>query len=253
VRTTVRRSTGFGVMTNTLAEDVRPRAVILGASVAGVAAVCWVLAARRMSGVDMGPGADLGTFSFFAATWATMMAAMMLPSALPAVLANDREARRAPPVLFIVSYLAVWMVVGIVVFFAYRGARGAQLGFLEWDRGGAYVAGAAVVAAGIYELTPVKRACLHRCRARAAHNGAFRDGIRYGIDCVGCSAGLMLVLFAVGVMSLFWMAIVAVLVFVQKVPAGGTRLVAPVAVLLLGLGFWIALAPASVPELTLPM
>src|SRR4029077_17134215 len=95
-----------------------------------------------------------GTFSFFAATWATMMAAMMLPSALPAVLANDREARRAPPVLFVVSYLAVWVVVGIVVFFAYRGARATQLGVLEWDRGGAYVAGAAVVAAGGVEREP---------------------------------------------------------------------------------------------------
>jgi len=78
-------------------------------------------------------------------------------------------------------------------------------------------------------------------------------GLRYAANCVGCSAGLMLLLFAVGVMSLFWMALVTVLVFLQKVPRGGTRLVAPVAVLLIGLGFWIALAPGSVPGLTLPM
>jgi len=223
-------------------------AVLLGAAL-----VTWIVTVSRMHGMDAGPGTDLGGLGWYVGIWVTMMAAMMLPSALPAVLSNDGAARRARPVLFVFSYLAVWSVVGAVVFFACRGARAAQLGFLEWDRGGAYVAGAAVVAAGIYELTPLKRACLHRCRTRAARNGAFGDGLRYGVDCVGCSAGLMLVLFAVGVMSLFWMAIVAALVFVQKVPAGGTRLVAPVAVLLLGLGFWIALAPASVPALTLPM
>jgi predicted metal-binding membrane protein len=240
-------------MTNTLAEEVRGRAVIVGASVAAVAAVCWALAARRMSGMNMGPGTDLGTLSFFTATWATMMAAMMLPSALPAVLSFDRAARGVPPVLFVISYLAVWSAVGVAVFAAYRSVRAEHLGFLGWDRGGAYVAGAAVITAGIYELTPLKRACLSRCRACATREGALGAGIRYGIDCVGCSAGLMLVLFTVGVMSLFWMAIVAVLVFVQKVPARRTRLVAPVAVLLLALGVWIALAPSSVPGLTLPM
>jgi predicted metal-binding membrane protein len=182
---------------------------------------------------------------------------MMLPSALPAVLSFGREARRpfSSPAVFMAGYLAVWTLVGIAAFGAYRGVRSGQFGFLRWDREGAYVAGAAVVAAGLYELAPLKRACLRRCRARAgrAGEGGVRAGLRYAGNCVGCSAGLMLLLFAVGVMSIFWMLVVAVLVFAQKVPARGPRLVVPVALLLVGLGAWIAFAPSSVPGLTLPM
>jgi predicted metal-binding membrane protein len=240
-------------MTNTLADPARGRQVALGASVAAVAAVCWLIAARRMSGMDMGPGTDLGSLSFFTATWATMMAAMMLPSALPAVLSSG--ARRPRSVLFLVGYLAAWTLAGVVAFFAYRAVRAEHFGFLGWQRDGAYVAGAAVVAAGLYELAPLKRACLQRCRTSAERGTgrAGRDGLRYAVDCLGCSAGLMLVLFAVGVMSVLWMAVVAALVFVQKVPAWGARVVAPLAVALLGLGVWVALAPSSVPGLTLPM
>jgi predicted metal-binding membrane protein len=210
-----------------------------------------------MSGMNMGPGGDLGSLSFFAATWVTMMAAMMLPSALPAVLTAGRAARRplSSPVLFVAGYLGVWLLAGLAAFGAFRGARSAQFASLRWDRDGAYVAGTAVIAAGVYELAPLKRACLRRCRAHAgrAGEGGGRSGLRYAANCVGCSAGLMLLLFAVGVMSSFWMLVVAALVFAQKVPAGGPRLVAPVALLLVGLGVWIAFAPSSVPGLTLPM
>ena len=243
-------------MTST-ATDARPdlRGAALGVALTGVAAACWFVAARQMRGMDMGPGASLGSLSFFTATWATMMAAMMLPSAVPAVLAFDRSSprRTVPSVLFVVGYLAVWTAVGVAAFFAYLGVRAAHLDVLAWDRDGAYVAGAAVVAAGVYELAPLKRACLLRCRGPITTRGSAREGLRYAGNCVGCSAGLMLVLFAVGVMSVVWMLIVALLVFVQKVPAGGVRLVTPVASLLVGLGVWIALAPSSVPGLTLPM
>ena len=231
------------------------RAAALAVSVTTVAAVCWVVAVRQMSGMDMGPGTDLGSLSFFTATWAAMMAAMMLPSAIPAVLSFDRSARGRPPapVLFAVSYLGVWTVVGVALFFAYHGVRAAHLGFLGWSRDGAAVSGIAVVAAGLYELAPLKRACLRRCRAPADRAAPVQAGLGYAANCIGCSAGLMFVLFVLGVMSVFWMLIVAVLVFVQKVPAWGPRLVVPVAMLLLGLGVWIAFAPSSVPGLTLPM
>ena len=76
------------------------RGALLAVSVAGVAAACWVVALRQMSGMDMGPGADLGSFSFFAPTWATMMAAMMLPSVLPAVLSFDGVERAGTAALF---------------------------------------------------------------------------------------------------------------------------------------------------------
>src|SRR5215208_4629756 len=125
-----------------------------------------------MRGMDMGPGTHLGSLSFFAGTWTVMMAAMMLPSALPAV-ASFAGRRAAAPLLFAASY-----VVGIVAFAAYRGIRAADLGFLAWDRAGAWIAGAAVVAAGLYELTPLKRASLGRCRAAISTANPVAAGLR---------------------------------------------------------------------------
>jgi len=217
-----------------------------------LAAAAWAATVVRMRGMDMGPGTDLGSLSFFAVTWTVMMAAMMLPSALPAV-ASFSDRRAAPSLVFAASYVAVWAVVGIAAFAAYRGIRAADLGFLAWDRAGAWIAGAAVVAAGLYELTPLKRASLRRCRAGSLTASPVAAGLRYGANCVGCSAGLMLVLFALGVMSITWMIVVAALIFVEKVPRIGPSLPAPIALVLVAAGVWIALDASSVPGLTSPM
>jgi predicted metal-binding membrane protein len=228
---------------------VRAQIVVPTLALAGAA---WLVAIVRMRGMDMGPGTDLGSLSFFAGTWTVMMAAMMLPSALPAIA---RRRHAAASLLFAVSYVAVWAVVGIIAFAAFRAIRSAELGFLAWDRAGAWVAGAAVVAAGLYELTPFKRASLGRCRADSDRGVARKPmvaGLRYAANCVGCSAGVMVVLFALGVMSITWMIVVAALVFVEKVPRVGASLPTPVALLLFGLGLWIALDPSTVPGLTSP-
>ena len=128
-----------------------------------------------------------------------------------------------------------------------------DLGWLAWDRDGPYAAGAVVVAAGIYELTPSKRLSLRRCRS-APHSGdAFRSGLAHGVDCVGCSGALMAVLFVLGAMSLFWMAVVAAAIFAQKVLPHGPRLAPAFAVALVALGMWVAVSPASVPGLTEPI
>jgi len=218
-----------------------------------LAAAAWLVTVLRMRGMDMGPGTDLGSLSFFAGVWTVMMAAMILPSALPAIAALADRRRRTAPVLFAATYVAVWAAAGLGAFVAYRGIRAAGLGFLAWDRAGAWIAGAAVVAAGLYELTPLKRASLGRCRADPRSGNPVAAGLRYGASCVGCSAGLMLVLFAVGVMSITWMIVVAALVFVEKVPRVGASLPAPVAFALVAAGVWIALDAASVPGLTPPM
>jgi predicted metal-binding membrane protein len=110
-----------------------------------------------------------------------------------------------------------------------------------------------VVAAGLYELTPLKRGSLRRCRDRSATASPVAAGLRYGGNCVGCSAGLMLVLFALGVMSITWMVVVAALIFVEKVPRIGPSLPAPIALILVAAGVWIALDASSVPGLTSPM
>jgi predicted metal-binding membrane protein len=164
-------------------------------------------------------GSGLGSLSFFVVTWTVMMAAMMLPSALPVALGLDGVA----PLAFAVSYVAVWGLAGVAAFAAYRGIHAAAAGV--------------VVAAAVYELTPLKRRCLACCRngVRSDESGVTAGG-RYGVHCLGCSAGLMLALVALGAMSVTWMLVVAVLVFVEKVPRFGASLVEPVALLLAGLG-----------------
>ena len=256
---------------STEAATVRPRRVTgTGVVVLAVALVCWVVAADRMRGMDMGPGTGLGSLPFFLGVWVTMMAAMMLPSALPMVQLFDRigrdrrDAGKPAPrtAVFVASYLAVWAAYGVAAFAVYRGISAAHWRFLSWQHHGQIVAGAAVAAAGLYELTRLKRACLRHCRGpmhfilggwRPGNRGAFLMGLEHGGYCVGCCFGLMLILFALGAMSVTWMAIVAIVIFVQKVLPRAAALHVPLAVALLGLGVWIALAPGSVPGLEVPM
>jgi predicted metal-binding membrane protein len=213
------------------------------------AGVAWVVAVERMRGMDAGPGTDLGGLGWYLGIWVTMTAAMMLPSVVPHVA---WLARRAPTLLFAVGYLAVWTAYGLAAYALYRLATAFDTGWLAWDEAGPYVAGGVIVAAGLYELTPLKRRSLRRCRMLRDDAGAFRSGLAHGRDCVGCSGGLMLVLFAVGVMSLFWMAVVAAVIFAEKVLPQGFRLTRAVALGLVVLGVWVAAAPASVPGLTEP-
>jgi hypothetical protein len=116
--------------------------------------------------------------------------------------------------------------------------------------------------AGIYELTPLKTVCLRHCRSpmhfllggwRPGWVGSFRMGVEHGAYCVGCCWGIMLALFAVGVMSLFWMAVLAGVIFVQKLaPVRQDRLTRVAATGFIGLGVWMAVSPGSIPGLTLP-
>jgi predicted metal-binding membrane protein len=183
----------------------------------GLAAACWVMAMRQMSGMDMGTETELGSLGFFAAAWVPMMAAMMLPGALPAV--SRLRGRLAAP-LFAGSYVAVWALFGLAVYAVYRPH-------------GAVVAGALIIAAGLYELTPLKRECRRRCRRDV------RSGLQFGVYCVGSSVGLMVMLVAIGVMSVAWMAVVAVLVLVQKLLPPRAAIDVPLALAIVGLGIVI--------------
>jgi predicted metal-binding membrane protein len=184
----------------------------------GLAEACWVLVLRQMRGMDMGTATELGSLGFFAAVWVPMMAAMMLPGAVPAA-ARLRGALAVP--LFAGSYLAVWAAIGLAVYAVYRPH-------------GAAVAGALTIAAGLYELTPLKRHCRRRCRERV------RSGFEFGVWCVGSSLGLMAVLLALGAMSVTWMALVAVVVLVQKLLPPRAALDVPVALAIVGLGILVA-------------
>jgi predicted metal-binding membrane protein len=216
------------------------------------AAAAWAVTVDRMRGMDAGPGTDLGGLGWYLGIWVPMTAAMMLPSTAPAARHVARLARRVPTLLFAAGYLAVWTGYGLLAYGVFRLLTSLDTGWLAWDRGGPFAAGAVVVAAGLYELTPSKRLSLRRCRSASPGANAFRGGLVHGLDCVSCSGALMAVLFVLGAMSLFWMAVVAVAIFAEKVLPRGPRLAPMVAVALVALGVWVAVSPASVPGLTDP-
>src|SRR5919202_2755674 len=241
-----------------LAEGRVPRVNVLAARsrtsillVAG-AAVAWAVSVERMRGMDAGPGTDLGGLGWYLGIWVTMTAAMMLPSAAPAAGHVARLARRSPTLLFVPGYLAVWTVYGLAAYGLYRVLSSIDTGWLAWDERGPWVAGAVIVVAGIYELTPLKRRSLRRCRRAGHPESALRSALAHGLDCVGCSGGLMAVLFVLGVMSLFWMGLVAVAIFAAKVRPQGARLATPLAVALAALGIWVGVSPARGPRGTQP-
>jgi predicted metal-binding membrane protein len=234
-------------MTEHLVARSRTTIVLLAGAVAA-----WAVTVDRMRGMDEGPGTDLGGLGWYLGIWITMTAAMMLPSAAPAARHVARLARRAPTLLFTAGYLAVWTGYGLLAYGVFRLVTSFDTGWLAWDRGGPYAVGTVILAAGLYELTPLKRLSLRRCR-RAPHDGnALRSGLAHGLDCVGCSGALMAVLFVLGAMSLFWMAVVAVAIFAEKVLPRGPRLAPVFAVALVALAIWVGMSPASVPGLTEP-
>jgi predicted metal-binding membrane protein len=197
----------------------------------GLAGACWVIAIQRMSGMDMGVLTRPGSFGPFTVSWALMMAAMMLPGATPAAVRRARATGHllAAP-LFAASYLAVWVAAGLAVY--------------ALDRPhGTVVAGVAAIAAGGYELTPVKK------RFRRMCEGQVRSGWGFALSCAGSSAGLMLVQVTAGLMSVAWMAGIGCLIAAQKMLAPRAAVDVPVALALAGLGIVIITVPSAIPGL----
>ena len=186
----------------------------------------WTIGATRA--MDDGPWTSLGPLGWFLGVWVVMMAAMMLPSAWPTVTLYSRMLeKRSPlsPLLFVAGYLATWTVVGLAAFALADAGGNVTGGAFAWDRAGRWLAGATLLAAAAYELTPLKDACLGRCRSpfgflvgawQNGRVGAVRMGAKHGAWCVGCCWALMAALFALGVMSVEWMAVVAALIAFEK-------------------------------------
>ena len=229
-----------------------------------LAAVAWWSTVDRMRGMDDGPGTDLGTLSWFVGVWVVMMAAMMLPSVSPTVALYARlTERRTPllPLVFTSGYLVTWAAAGVLAFgLTDLGSRlfGSEL---SWGEGGRWLAGGTLLVAAVYEVTPLKDVCLGRCRSplgfllgswRDGARGALELGARHGAWCVGCCWALMASLFALGVMSLAWMAFVAALIAAEKTLPGGRALTIATAAILLVLGILLLAAPDAIPGLTIP-
>jgi predicted metal-binding membrane protein len=230
----------------------------------GIAVLGWIWSAHAMAGMDAGPWTGLGSLAWFLGVWVVMMAAMMLPSVAPTVALYTRVTRptsRLSPWIFVGGYLLVWAAAGLVAYAVGAAATSVLGDGLAWDHAGRGIAGATLVVAAVYELTPLKNVCLANCRSplgaflgswRGGRTGALRMGVRNGAWCVGCCWALMAALFALGIMSITWMALVAGIIAVEKTLPVRRDLTYATAGLLLVLGLLLLVAPSTLPGLTIP-
>ena len=229
-----------------------------------LAAVGWWWTVEEMQGMDGGPWTDLGTLAWFAGVWIVMMAAMMFPSVAPTVALYSRMTKsRSPvaPLLFASGYLIAWTCIGVLAFAGATAGGRVSGDVLAWDRAGRWVAATTLIVAAAYELTPLKDVCLGKCRSplgflvgswRDGRSGALRMGARHGAWCIGCCWALMASLFALGVMSVVWMAVVAGLIAFEKlIPSRRTATYGTAAILFV-LGVLLIGAPDTIPALTNP-
>ncbi|HEX3910951.1 MAG TPA: DUF2182 domain-containing protein [Solirubrobacteraceae bacterium] len=186
--------------------------------------LAWWLTAVRMAGMDAGPGSALGSVGWFTGVWATMM----LPSLAPTAAVFAAFVRREPSrvLLFLGGYLLVWSAAGLGAYGLFELGSSLLAGSLAWHSGGRWLAAGVLALAALYQLTPLKRTSLSRCRSpqrsldvsrQSTRPGALAIGLRSGGWCLGCTWALMAALFALGVMSVTWMASIAALVALEKV------------------------------------
>jgi predicted metal-binding membrane protein len=236
----------------------------LVALLVGLAAIGWWWTVEQMRGMDDGPWSGLGSLGWFVGVWIVMMAAMMFPSVAPtvALYARTSGARdRLSPPLFAAGYLVTWTAAGVAAFALAAAGAGVAGDVLEWDRAGRWIAGGTLVLAAVYELTPLKDVCLGKCRSplgfllgawRDGRWGALQMGARHGAWCVGCCWVLMASLFALGLMSIVWMALVAALIAAEKTLPWRRAATRGTAAVLLVLGVLVLASPSEVPALTIP-
>jgi predicted metal-binding membrane protein len=229
-----------------------------------LAGLAWWSTAERMAGMDAGPGSDLGALGWFTGLWVVMMAAMMFPSVSPTVALYAQMTRRRDPIrplLFASGYLLVWAATGAAAYGVYRAGRSLLGEPLAWDAGGRWFAGGVLILAAVYELSPLKDVCLSKCRSplgyligawREGPRGALEMGARHGAWCVGCCWALMAALFALGVMSLVWSALIAGVIALEKTLPWGRAATLGTAALLLGIGVVLMASPESLPGLVVP-
>jgi predicted metal-binding membrane protein len=229
------------------------------------------LADSGMGGMAMAgmpaAGWSLGGAALFVVVWIVMMAAMMIPAAAPMiVIFASAQARRqqnlaVPTWNFVAGYLLVWAAAGLLVYLFVQIGSEAAGRLTPADRAtwGPAALGTTLSAAGLYQFTPLKRICLSHCRSPFAfvaqhwHEGrlgALRMGVHHGGYCLGCCWALFAVLVAAGVMSLAWMLLLTLVVFVEKVVPQGGRTAAVTGAALVGLGLLVSLHAVSMPWLS---
>ena len=217
-----------------------------------------------MAGMDMGTKAGIWTPAYallMLVMWWVMMAAMMLPTAAPMILLFAAIERRrtprgphVPTALFVAGYLLVWCVFGVFAVTLQSAASAAAVVGAEMAVTPAALAGGLLVAAGLYQLTPIKQTCLRQCRDparflaaywRPGRAGALRMGLAHGGYCLGCCWFLMLLLFVGGVMNLAWIGGLALFVLMEKLVSAGHRLSQAAGLALIAVGSWMVTSALS--------
>jgi predicted metal-binding membrane protein len=236
----------------------------LVALLVALAAVAWWSTIRSMGSMAASPGTDLGALGWFVGIWIVMMAAMMLPAVAPTVAlyaSMTRQRGLSRPVAFTGGYLLVWAAAGVAAYGLFALGRHLFGSDLAWHSGGRWFAGALLIAAAVYELTPLKDVCLGKCRSPFGFlMGSWRDGVdgaagmgaRHGAWCLGCCWALMVALFALGVMSIVWMAVVAAVITVEKVLPWRRVAIWSTTALLLALAVGVFAAPDAIPGFVVP-
>jgi predicted metal-binding membrane protein len=229
-----------------------------------LAGVGWWWTAHQMRGMDAGPWSALGGFGWFLGVWVVMMAAMMLPSVAPTVALYSRMTRDRSGLLslmFVGGYLLTWAAAGVAAFVVGAGGSAVAGTSLDWDHAGRVLAGVTLLVGAGYQLSPLKDVCLGKCRSplgmllgswRDGELGALQMGVRNGAWCVGCCWALMASLFALGVMSVLWMAVAAGLIAIEKTLPWEKPATYGTAIVMLALGVMFLVAPSAIPGLTIP-
>ena len=232
--------------------------------------LAWLLLLLLMSSTLM-RNADAGRYalSLHLLSWVLMLTAMMLPSeltylgALRSVLAvrlDHARDRHAAWLSFVAGYGFAWLGYGMVAYLV--DALLQPYSIILWNHAGPELAGAALILAGAYQLSPLKRVCLRHCRSplaffarhwRDGRFGALAMGTRHGLVCVGCCWALMALMFIFSAMNLTWMALLTLLMFAEKVLPQGQRLALPTAGALAAMGLWVFVSPATAPLLQAPL
>lgn len=251
------------------AEFMIPALLLLGA------AVGWWWSVHTANDMDsmnaghreMGEMASMAvsqgmSFAAYVSGWAAMMTAMMFPAISPMVRLYARAAAKgnvAPVPFFVAGYLAVWTTIGIPAYFAWRQIADPLADGSTWV---GRMAGATLVLAAVYQFTPLKAACLSHCRSPISffirHGGstintpfrAARLGMHHGLFCLGCCWAIMAVLVAVGTMQLAWMAVLAAVIFLEKVAPRGESLSAVAALGFAVIGVWLLADPTAITTVT---
>lgn len=243
----------------------RERNLILGTLLI-LAAVAWVVlfqqaAAMRMPAMSLTMGMDV---ALFLAIWIVMMVAMMFPSAAPMILTfaavyrgrRQRGQAFVPAWVFVGGYLLVWALFGALAFALAVGAQQLASGSIWLMANAGRIGGLVIVAAGLYQLSPLKSVCLAKCRTptqfvlaswRSGYGGALRMGFEHGAYCVGCCWLLFVLLFPLGVMNLAVMALLTALIFAEKVLPLGARIAQGAAVVLVAYGALVIIMPSALP------